>query len=419
MTKSSNLSLDHRGLETKYKTGTIPAQGQSSLTQLPTLTSQGTAGAPTANKLSGSALLHHRRAPFRSRGKSFCSTQYLTGEDSFEEMEDADQLKRKLSRSISQFPRILEHRNKLREIYLAQGERHSLEEGGNDKNASSRGGKSSHWPLRGHRTMVSAVELQQRESQDSDKLYPPDRNCLEDADDSEFEDRPSNSSIRKMLRNVNYRDRAHVYCKEWQSHESSERCRGRVSSVSCSQTSTAPNSSGSSAPSALRASANWSSATYSPQTQDLDVTSTLKMHTPLAFIRSRDNSSTSESFDSLHRLHNTPEDSTLREDSSNDSWNRNTSSPGGTLCGGETLQGSPRSSDLESSSPSVIQTRVTPDLHIACDLLDQLPLTFLAVPYLHKQSNTINDTTLSHSATREEVKRPWADREELKRHERG
>lgn len=94
-----------------------------------------------------------------------------------------------------------------------------MEEGGNDKNASLRGGKSSHWPLRERRVMVTAVELQRRESKDSDKLYPPDRNCLEVADHSEFENRPSNSSIQKMLNNVNYRDRArdHIYCKEWHS----------------------------------------------------------------------------------------------------------------------------------------------------------------------------------------------------------
>ena len=94
-----------------------------------------------------------------------------------------------------------------------------MAEGGNDQNASSRGGESSHWPLRERRVMVTAVELQRRESKDSDKLYPPDGNCLEDADHSEFEDRPSNSSVRKMLNNVNYRDRAkaRIYCKEWHS----------------------------------------------------------------------------------------------------------------------------------------------------------------------------------------------------------
>lgn len=91
-----------------------------------------------------------------------------------------------------------------------------MEEGGNDKNASLRGGKSSHWPLRERRVMVTAVELQWREFKDSDKLYPPARNCLEVADYCEFENRPSNSSIQKMLNNVNYRDRArdHIYCKE-------------------------------------------------------------------------------------------------------------------------------------------------------------------------------------------------------------
>ncbi|CAM9804734.1 unnamed protein product, partial [Bubo scandiacus] len=56
--------------------------------------------------------------------------------------------------------------------------------------------------------MVTAVELQWRESKDSDKLYPSVGHCLEDTDHSEFEDRPSNSSIQKMLNNVN--DRAKI-----------------------------------------------------------------------------------------------------------------------------------------------------------------------------------------------------------------
>ncbi|KAM9255133.1 LOW QUALITY PROTEIN: putative E3 ubiquitin-protein ligase MARCHF10 [Cariama cristata] len=42
--------------------------------------------------------------------------------------------------------------------------------------------------------MVTAVQLQRRESKDSDKLYPPDGNSLEDADHSELEDRPNSSS---------------------------------------------------------------------------------------------------------------------------------------------------------------------------------------------------------------------------------
>ena len=140
------------------------------------------------------------------------------------------------------------------------------------------------------------------------------------------------------------------------------------------------------------------------------------MHTPLSFIRDRDSSSTSESFDSLLPVHNTPEDSSLLEQSINDCWN--ISSPSGTSYVRENLQSSPRSSSLDSSSPSLFQTRFTPDLRIACVLHDQLPLNFLAVPYLQNQSNTISNTAISHSASTEEVKRPQADQEKLKRHER-
>jgi len=70
ITQSSSFSLDHRGLETKSKTGIIPAQAQAqpSLTQSSTLIFQGTIGSSIANELNGSSLLHHRRAPFRSRG---------------------------------------------------------------------------------------------------------------------------------------------------------------------------------------------------------------------------------------------------------------------------------------------------------------------------------------------------------------
>lgn len=337
-----------------------------------------------------------------------------------EDTEDANQLKRSLSLSISQFPSILGHRNKFSEIYLAQGEQHSFEEGGNDKNASLRAGKSSHGPLREHRVMVTSVELQQRESKDSDKLYPPDGNCLEDADHLEFEDRPSNSSIRKMLNNVNYRDRAkaHTYCKEWHSYESNQRCHDSfvtsvLSAVPRPPLRSAPNSPGSSAQSGHRpeSSANWSSATYSPQTLDLDDSSTLSTPTPLSFIRYRD-SSTSESFGSSLPIHNTPEDSSLLEDSINDSWN--ISSPSGTSYVGENLQSSPRSSSLDSSSSNLFQTRFTPDLRIACVLHDQLPFTFLAVPYLQNQSNTM----ISHSTCTEEVKRLQADQEKLKQRER-
>lgn len=159
--------------------------------------------------------------------------------------------------------------------------------------------------------------------------------------------------------------------------------------------------------------ANWSSAAYSPQTLDLNDSSTLTVRTPLSFICYRD-SSTSESFDSSLPLHSTPEDSSLLEDSINDAWN--ISSPSGTSYVGESLQSSHSISSLESSNPSLFQTRFTPDLHIACVLHDQLPLTFLVVPYLQNQSNTMSNTTISHSASTEEVKRPQADQEE--QHER-
>lgn len=91
-----------------------------------------------------------------------------------EDTEDASQLKKSLSLSISWFPSILGHRNKFSEIYLAQGEQHCLEKGGNDrwndKNALSGEAKSPHWPLREHRVTMTAVELLRREFKDSKSL---------------------------------------------------------------------------------------------------------------------------------------------------------------------------------------------------------------------------------------------------------
>jgi len=183
--------------------------------------------------------------------------------------------------------------------------------------------------------MVTTVELQRREAKDSDKLYPPDGNCSEDTDHSEFEDRASNSCIQKMFNNLNYRNRAraHIYCKEWHSCESKQKCHGSfvrpvLSTVPRPLLDSAPNSPGSSAQSACRpeSSADWSSATYSPQTLDLDDSLTFNMHTPLSFIRYRDSSSTSESSDSSLPVHNIHEDSSLL-DSINDGWH--ISSPSG------------------------------------------------------------------------------------------
>lgn len=67
--------------------------------------------------------------------------------------------------------------------------------------------------------MVITVKLQQRDSKDSDKLYPPDGNCLEDADHSELKAGMTNPSIQKMRNNGDYRGRtrAHTYCREWHS----------------------------------------------------------------------------------------------------------------------------------------------------------------------------------------------------------
>ncbi|KAM6368589.1 LOW QUALITY PROTEIN: putative E3 ubiquitin-protein ligase MARCHF10, partial [Pluvialis apricaria] len=93
-------------------------------------------------------------------------------------------------------------------------------------------------------------------------------------------------------------------------------------------------------------------------------------------------------------------------DSINDTWS--ISSPSGTSYVGESLRSSHHSSSLESSNPSLAQTRFTPGLHIACVLHDQLPLTFLLVPYLQNHSSTKSNTTISPSASTEEVKKTTA-----------
>lgn len=139
------------------------------------------------------------------------------------------------------------------------------------------------------------------------------------------------------------------------------------------------------------------------------------MHTPLSFIHYRDSSSTSKGL-ILHCLFTTHLKTTAYWRIA--SVTVGISSPSGTSYIRENLWNSSRSSCLDSSSPSLFQTRFTPDLHIAYVLHDQLPLTFLVVPYLQNQSNAISSTTISHSASTEEVKRPQADQEKLKQHER-
>lgn len=143
------------------------------------------------------------------------------------------------------------------------------------------------------------------------------------------------------------------------------------------------------------------------------------MHTPLSFIHYRDSSSTSKGL-ILHCLFPTHRLFTIHLKTTGywriASVTVGISSPSGASYIRENLRSSPRSSCLDSSSPSLFQTRFTPDLHIAYVLHNELPLTFLVVPYLQTQSNVISSTTISHSASAEEVKRPQADQE--KQHER-
>ncbi|XP_068774817.1 probable E3 ubiquitin-protein ligase MARCHF10 isoform X2 [Struthio camelus] len=422
LTQSSKLNLDRRGLERKNKIGSVPAQAQA---QPSTSTSQETSGSCTTNKLSGLSLLRHKRASFSSRGKSFCSIQHLNMKDSHEEMEDTKdgtQLeKESLPPNVSTFPSTLGQSHRSGEVSLAQGERQTLAEGADDKTVSSKRGKSSHWLLRKKKLKVTAAEPQQRKSRDSDKLHAPDGNYIEDAEPSEFESRPTNSSIPKMHSNASSTDRAsaHYHCREWRSDEHSRKRYGgsvtsSMSTVPIPLLHSALNRQGSLAQSAHRpaSSTNRSAATVSPQTLNLDGSSKFSMHAPLCFLRNRDCLSTPGSSDVPPPLHSIPEDSSLLEASIRDSLN--TSSPSGASHDGESLQNSLSSLSLDSSSPSLFQTRFAPDLQAASALYDQLPFALPAALALQNLSSTVSNTTASQSASTEEVKKPQADQEKLK-----
>uniref|UniRef100_A0A8B9Q6B3 RING-type E3 ubiquitin transferase n=1 Tax=Apteryx owenii TaxID=8824 RepID=A0A8B9Q6B3_APTOW len=389
--QSSKLNLDHRALERKSKIGSVPAQAQA---QPSTSTSQETSVSSTTNRQSGLSLLHHKRASFRSRGKNFFSIQHLNMKDSHEEMEetkDANQLeKESLSLNASHFPSTLGQSHRSGEISLAQGERHSLEEGTDDKTTSSRWGKSSHWLLRKKKLTVSAAEPQRRKSRDSDKLYTPDGNYIKDANHSELENRPTNSSLPKRYSNASSTDKAsaHNYCKEWHFDEHNQK---RYGGSVASSTSTVPvplhcalNSQGSLTQSAQRpeSSTNRSSATVSSQTLNLDGSSKFSMRTPLCLLQNRDSLSTPGSFDFSPPLCSIPEDSSLLEDSINSSFN--TSSPSSASHNRASLHNSLSSLSLDSASPSLFQTRFPPDLQAASALHDQLPFALLAAFTLQK-----------------------------------
>uniref|UniRef100_A0A8B9SDF8 RING-type E3 ubiquitin transferase n=1 Tax=Apteryx owenii TaxID=8824 RepID=A0A8B9SDF8_APTOW len=354
--QSSKLNLDHRALERKSKIGSVPAQAQA---QPSTSTSQETSVSSTTNRQSGLSLLHHKRASFRSRGKNFFSIQHLNMKDSHEEMEetkDANQLeKESLSLNASHFPSTLGQSHRSGEISLAQGERHSLEEGTDDKTTSSRWGKSSHWLLRKKKLTVSAAEPQRRKSRDSDKLYTPDGNYIKDANHSELENRPTNSSLPKRYSNASSTDKAsaHNYCKEWHFDEHNQK---RYGGSVASSTSTVPvplhcalNSQGSLTQSAQRpeSSTNRSSATVSSQTLNLDGSSKFSMRTPLCLLQNRDSLSTPGSFDFSPPLCSIPEDSSLLEDSINSSFN--TSSPSSASHNRASLHNSLSSLSLDSA----------------------------------------------------------------------
>uniref|UniRef100_A0A8C4KNS6 RING-type E3 ubiquitin transferase n=1 Tax=Dromaius novaehollandiae TaxID=8790 RepID=A0A8C4KNS6_DRONO len=422
LTQSSELSLDCRGLEKKHKIGSVPAQAQA---QPSTSTFQETSGSSTASKLSGLSLLQHKRASFRPRGKKFCFIQHLNMKDSHEEVEeakDASQLEREsLSLNVSHFPSALGQSHRSSEISLTQGEQHSLEEGANTKTTSSRWGRSSHWLLRKKKLTVSAAEPQQRKSRDSDKLYAADGIYIEDADHSELESRPANSSIPKRHSNASStgRARAHNYCKEQCSGEHNQNHYGGFVS---SSTSTVPTPSPRSAFNGQgsftwfaqrpKSSTDRSSATVASQTLNLDGSSKFSMHTPLSLLCNRDSFFTPASFDFSVPLRSIPEDNSLVEESISNSFN--TSFPSCASHDRESLQNSLSSLSLDSSSPSLFQTRFTPDLQAASALHDQLPFALLAEFALQNLSSSMSNTTVPQSVSSKKVKKPQADQEKLK-----
>ncbi|XP_062451812.1 probable E3 ubiquitin-protein ligase MARCHF10 [Rhea pennata] len=174
------------------------------------------------------------------------------------------------------------------------------------------------------------------------------------------------------------------------------------------------NSQGSLSQSAQRpeSSTNRSSATVSSQTLNLDGSSKFSTHTPLCLLHSRGSLSTPGSSGFSPPLCSIPEDSSLLEDSISNGFN--TSSHHGASHDGESLQNSRSSLSLDSSSPSLFQTRFTPDPQTGSALHDQMPFALLAAFALQNLSSSMSNTTVSQSASSEEVKKPQADQEKLK-----